>query len=1061
MTNTECTLHLLPFYNIENDQLFLSAINEMYAQRSVPLDFESLNEMTYNVFELDFDDIMNELNDLDPDLCYYNQLISNTNSNYYSEESFNRTLAQSSSNNLPFFSILHANIRSFFANRDSLCNLLPSTSNLVSIICLSETWLTPDNADLATIDGYDHESRVRLHKTGGGVSVFISNTLKHIVRGELSAIEPHIECIFVEIDKGSLSADRNVIVGCIYRPPKASIVDFNESLKITLDTISKENKFLYLTGDFNIDLLSTSQNTYTPASEFTELLFSYSVFPTINKPTRITSSSATIIDNVFVNNLHNQVITSGIIASDVSDHCPIFCSTPFSIRNNDSDKYISKRTFNDNSRARFSNMLEQIDWNQSLHESECQSAFTSFYNEYKRCFDTCFPLRRVKLGYKNRKVWLSAGLKESIKKKNKLYCIYLKSKNETDKHVYFNYKRRLRSLMRSAERNHYDDMFSQCQGNLRKSWGIIKEIINKHRDSSRGSEKTFLIDGANTSDKKTICNAFNKFFVNIGPNLANTIPQSNTNPTSLLERNSSTMFARPTNEVEIQNIIRDLRNSAPGPDNIPAAIIKHSAMYIGQVLSHIINLSLSEGVVPDELKIAQVKPLFKSGDASQINNYRPISLLPCFSKILEKCMATRLFEFIDRHSILYKYQFGFRPKHNTSMALHHLVDKVVESLDSSQSIVGVALDFRKAFDTVDHTILLGKLYEYGIRGSLHHWFASYLHGRRQFVSWLGADSTTSLIRCGVPQGSILGPILFLLYINDLPRSCSLTSIIYADDTNLFVTGRNIEECINKINTNSLRLLDWIHSNKLSLNLDKTQYIVFSKRKTPPTQHKLLIDGHIIQRVPSMKFLGVYIDEHLSWRCHISYIRGKVSRSLGMLRCAKPNLNQNTMVTLYYCFIYPYINYCIDVWGQCSEDLFLSIFRTQKKAVRLISSSHRRAHTATIFNRLNILPLRCVYIYSCALFMFKHHHHLLPAVMSELFSLNTSVHHINTRQRTLLHVPRLISTFSKKSIRYRGVFIWNQIPTHPCSIDIDVSVSSFKSSLRLLLVNNNNAIRYNY
>ena len=412
---------------------------------------------------------------------------------------------------------------------------------------------------------------------------------------------------------------------------------------------------------------------------------------------------------------------------------------------------------------------------------------------------------------------------------------------------------------------------------------------------------------------------------------------------------------------------------------------------------HIVNLSLSQGKFPEELKVAKVVPLFKSGDPSSVSNYRPISLLSSFSKVIEKCMAIRLMEFITRHGILYEYQFGFRPNHSTNMALHLLIDKISQALDNNKGFVGVALDFGKAFDTVNFSILLRKLEKYGIRGNAALWFSSYLHGRQQFVV---ADNSSSALRpivCGVPQGSVLGPILFLLYVNDLPRSSDLLPIIFADDTNVFCSGEDDTSCVTHLNTQLNRLIQWIRANKLSLNVDKSQFIVFSKGRRNHDTLEVKIDGKTVKRVSSIKFLGVLIDERLSWSEHVAYIRGKISRSIGMLSVARSLLNKAILVNLYFVFLYPLFTYCLDVWGCCGSSLFQSIFKLQKRAIRVITFSKKLAHTAPLFQSLKILPLSDLYVFSIVIFMFMNYTQQLPASLDGLFRLNSSVHEVRTRQ----------------------------------------------------------------
>ena len=269
------------------------------------------------------------------------------------------------------------------------------------------------------------------------------------------------------------------------------------------------------------------------------------------------------------------------------------------------------------------------------------------------------------------------------------------------------------------------------------------------------------------------------------------------------------------------------------------------------------------------------------------------------------------------------------------------------------------------------------------------------------------------------------------------------------------SGKDVNECIHSINREMVNISNWIICNKLSLNVEKTNFIVFSKKKLTEDLPPISVNGSHIERVNSIKFLGVIIDDKLSWNNHINHIKNKVSKSIGMLSCARKNLNPETLLKLYFAFIHPYLSYCLDVWGQCNQQYFLSLFRLQKRAIRLITFSNKMTHSAPLFQSLGILSLESMYILSVLLFVFKFHHRILPPVVDELFQFNSSIHSVNTRQRSLLHVPIIRSKYTKQSIRSRGVHIWNQIPQ---MVDINLTLNQFRSSMRRRLIDGSLSIR---
>jgi len=483
----------------------------------------------------------------------------------------------------------------------------------------------------------------------------------------------------------------------------------------------------------------------------------------------------------------------------------------------------------------------------------------------------------------------------------------LKTKSHDDESRYKTYKNRLTSILRTCEKQYYIRQITISKGNIKRTWDIINELIKPKRETR--SEFDELTKERSVKD---VANNFNKFFTDIGPNLASKIPPSLNNIDDFLrDRNRHSMFLTPVSAHELFLTLKSLR-SKESKDylGLNMGLIKDVMPSILKPFLDICNKSLQQGTFPDKMKTAKVVPIFKDGDKSSYGNYRPISLLPQFSKILEKLFTNRLDNFLSKHEIISPSQYGFQKHCSTSAAVIELIENITDKIDQKLITAGIFIDLKKAFDTVNHDILLRKLEHYGIRGVALEWARSYLSNRYQYVTINGINSEKRAIQCGVPQGSVLGPKLFLIYINDICHTSDLLKfILFADDTTILCSHDNINVLIETVNNELNTLCNWFFANKLSLNLKKTNYILFNKHHMGENEPLIRMCDTQIERVDATKFIGIYVDDKLNWKKQTGQIQSKLAKTLGILYRTRNFLDENTLKTLYNSLFLPYLNYC--------------------------------------------------------------------------------------------------------------------------------------------------------
>ena len=581
------------------------------------------------------------------------------------------------SNNLQKrLSLFSINCRSLKANWNGLVSLLSDIgmASDFDIIGLTETFNIPRDFTYQ-LDGYHELKKKNLYNIRdenddghGGVGLFINSNFQYNIRTDLSVFIPHVcETLFVEIKLTPKS--KPIIIGCIYRPntaPKADLDIFSETILGLMMTIQDENRTAYLLGDFNIDLLK--YNTHDKTKLYVDSVLTHGFMPVISKPTRVTHQTATLIDHIYTNDILVNTRSGVLITDEVADHFGVF-HIILSDTNENVNQFKYIRNMGNDRLELFKSKLSETDFNEVLNTSNVNEAYTKFMVLYRQAFEFSFPLQRVKNSRKHikKELWMTKGLLISSVTKHKLYMKKLKKPCHENIERYKEYNSLFRKILRAQKKKYYEDIFNKCRNDSKETWKLLRSVIGKTSNKSAFPD-VIQHNNVTIENSEEITNIFNDYFTNIGKNTEKSIQQSQISFDDYLNYSSDcSIFFTPTGPAELVSRVRRMKpKTSCGHDAISTKLMKSTIEEIAVPLSYILNESLKQGIVPDQLKIAKVIPLFKSGDKNSVNNYRPISILPAFSKLLEKIVNVRLTNFLETTSALYSHQYGFR-KHNSTV----------------------------------------------------------------------------------------------------------------------------------------------------------------------------------------------------------------------------------------------------------------------------------------------------------------------------------------------------------------------------------------------------------
>ena len=932
--------------------------------------------------------------------------------------------------------ICHINIQSLRYKTDHLQIFVHS--NNIDILCVTETWLTPQiDVNEIVIDGYNicRKDRVGMIEHGG-IVVYIKEGIDYNEDVKIS-IDNDVEAHFTEIN---LPCTKPILLGTVYRQPSSNAEYLTKIDLLLQNAVANYNEVITV-GDFNLNIFKSNYSKKVKSlaknSNFTQL---------ITEATRITPESRSCLDLAFVTH-PDMIIAHGVHHLGLSDHSLIFVVRK-SKKIKCSPKIIKSRSYKNFNDADFINSLKTKDWDIVTRFSDVNSAWAAWFDMFNEVCNKHAPIREKKIrGYLPE--WVTTDFLKLTKDKEFYYDKAHKTNDPLDWDKAKTLRNKVNNLSKTLKKNYYNTEIENNLNNSKKLWKTIRKVIPGKNKSSITNIKVH--DKVTTNDKDT-ANVFNNYFTTIGSNLAskfNSHDEDDQVNNFCVSNSCKFNFYCISDDYVFDQIWNFSNNKSPGLDDIDVKLFKTAAPIVCKSLAYICNLSLATGVFPSDWKNAKVVPVFKAGCKSNVENYRPISVLSIVSKIIERAVHDQMYSYLSLNHFLNPSQSGFRSQYSTATTVIDVEDFILKNMDEGKVTGAIFLDLKKAFDTVNHSLLLNKLKKFGIRDIELNWFKSYLNNRMQSVKVGSTLSDLEPINIGIPQGSILGPLLFIIFVNDLPDSVICKTVMYADDTSLLISSSDPLCLQNSLNLNMCRIASWFQKNHLTLNISKTKLMLFG---TPQNLSKyqnisLIYDGETIERVDNFKYLGIVFDSHMTWSHHIDLIASNVSKRCGVIRRVKYYLPNYILKKLADSLVMPHFDYCSHVWSNCSLTLTSKLQILLNNLARIILSADIRTNIDSMMSSLKWLKLDDRWNNHILVMLYKCLTGKAPDYLCSKFSFTNSTHDHDTRgtSSNSLVVPQFKNNSGKRLFQARAANLWNS------SVDVDtrtnyisLSLSEFKS-----------------
>lgn len=922
--------------------------------------------------------------------------------------------------------ILTQNIRSADCNFSAFEVLLKRIGIEHDIIILTETW-NKNKTTFPSLLNYDTYSTFNNKNQNDGIILLIKSSLNY------SIDEPIFRdgtCLLIKLNPDTL-------IVSIYRSP------YIKNVTIFLNSLDKllreyrQWKNVILMGDINIDIKSDSIDKN--CNDYLNLLATHGFLTGHTFPTR----ERNCLDHAMIRSTHTARIA--VMEAPLTDHAAV----ALYLSNVPKNYNVKKPTINKVNLEAAALEICNTDFTDIFKSTNANWSANKLVTTMSNIIHTHTTTINLPRSHRNFKPWITPGLIKCMRKRDQMHLKTKKAPKNTElKAKYQNYRNVCNDLLKYLKQTHERMELKKHNKDPKRLWKTIKNITNTETQKSPPTE---LLNIKECPEKSL--DYINDYFSNVGKKLASQINSLNGNlcnkQTNTLNNSSvNSMTMLPTDSSEVEAILLNLKDDcAIGWDNISAKILKLCKSSLIPVLTHIFNISIDTGIFPLVFKRAVVHPVHKAGDRDRVENYRPISVLSALSKIFEKIINKRLLSYLENNQFLSNHQFGFRAGKSTEDAVTGLTKYVMENLDDKKKCIGVFLDLAKAFDTVSIPKLIQKLEMMGVRGVILKLFKDYLTNRTQRIKIGSYCSSDAPITFGVPQGSVLGPSLFLVYINDICNTKFEQGKVFtfADDTALIFCANSWEEAKANAEMGLGTVIHHLNNSLLTLNVQKTKFITFAMTcRTIPKDTDISIRAHkcdnidlcnpvcdcgVLERTKTIKYLGVLLDERLSWKPHINALCGRVRRLIHIMKKLRPVADFALLRNTYYALAQSLLQYCITSWGGSPLTSMLLLERAQRAVLKVMLFKPYFFATSELYSLCGVLTVRQLFIKATVL---RQH-------LNQPYTPNLR----KRRKDRVCTIKSHRTTFMQRSTCFLGPYLYNKINKEIDLFPLNYSKCKFK------------------